>query len=167
MIAQKEIYFDILIFLSSLSFWYHTWSIEESYRNPFHIFNFLFDAVSKAISSLEKLEILLNKKPQSAHWSSVENIVHPGILRKDSKKEYQIISWYFNQANLYADKMWRCSQHIQWKYPLNSLLAIFLDVTLFLNMIYSSKFDLNLSNRQISRLRKLKVYYRNYKHRFL
>ena len=48
-------------------------------------------------------------------------------------------------------------------------LAIFLDVTLFLNMIqailYSSKFDLNIFSRQILRVKKIQVYYRKYKHR--
>ena len=48
-------------------------------------------------------------------------------------------------------------------------LAIFLDATLFLNMIqailYSSKFDLNIFNRQILRVKKIQVYYRKYKHR--
>ena len=37
---------------------------------------------------MEKLTILLKKEPQSVHWSGVEIIVHSGILRKDSNKEY-------------------------------------------------------------------------------
>ena len=43
--------------------------------------------------------------------------------------------YYFNQGNVYAHKIWGCSQHIQWKFKQMSLLGIFLDVTLFLNMI--------------------------------
>ena len=33
------------------------------------------------------------------------------------------------------DKILKSSQYFQWKYPQKSLLGIFLDVTLFLNMI--------------------------------
>ena len=40
------------------------------------------------VTFLEKLTILLKKEPQSVHWSGVEIIVHSGILRKDSNKEY-------------------------------------------------------------------------------
>ena len=39
-----------------------------------------------------------------------------------------IFSYYFTQGNVYADKIWMCSQRLQWKYPQKSLLGIFLDV---------------------------------------
>ena len=50
-----------------------------------------------------------------------------------------LYSYYFNQGNVNADKIWRCSQHFQSKYPQKLLLGIFLDVTLFVNMIRSSR----------------------------
>ena len=28
-----------------------------------------------------------------------------------------LFSYYFNLGNIYADKIWRCSQHFEWKYP--------------------------------------------------
>ena len=61
-----------------------------------------------------------------------------------------LFSYYFNQGNLYADKIWRCSQHFRWKYPQKSLLGIFLDVTLFLNMITWANFkkmDIKISKK--------------------
>ena len=45
------------------------------------------------------------------------------------------LDFHFNQGNRYADKIRKFSQDFQRKYQQRSLLSIFLDVTLFLNMV--------------------------------
>ena len=60
-------------------------------------------------------------------------------------------SYYFNQGNVYAGEIWRCSQYFQWKYPQKSLLGSFLDVTLFLKIIRGTCFYLlDLRNHRLT-----------------
>ena len=65
--------------------------------------------------------------------------------RKDyldlTSKLFENLFLNFNQRNVYADKIWRCNQRIQWKYSQKSLLGIFFNVTLFLNMIQNKCAD--------------------------
>ena len=78
----------------------------------------------QCLSFSEKLKMPLKKEPQSVNWSGVEIIVHSGLLKKDSNKEYHC---YLSNdliqdhafVNLVLDEMLEDINHDQ-KYIINS-----------------------------------------------